>query len=583
VATLSTLVNNKLAELKETINLRQTVSLQAALQLVRTNQGEQTMDSIRQIVAAMKDEENNLLQERVKSQNNNDTYTLLSVSVLVLFNAVFFILIYYLVGRDLTRRRQVETEILGLNASLEQRVVERTNELATTNQSLEKEVILREAVLNRLRLLSKISTILASSFNYEEILQQVASHTILYPGDYCLIDIADDLETSAFRRVAIANADPQKEALARKLDQRHPPNWTDLTLLGQVIIGGSPVVDNNASPAETPETEQFRIFQHFNPKSAISMPFRVRDRLIGVLSVINNEMEYRYNQEDITLTQEIARRLTVALDNAYLYNQTQKDLDTQKELDYYKDLFMSVASHELRTPLTSIKGYAQIMQRNLLAQAKLTDQAPTGQEKLLRSLENILYQSERMNDLVDQLLNFTRIQNRQLELTYTPDLNLNQLLQRIIEQHRQNPRNHLLTLELPDQTLLGTFDAGRLEQVLDNLINNALKYSSADTTVTIGLELSNPVETNQPAELIIWVRDEGYGISEEAQAHIFDRFYRVRTRQTAGVEGLGLGLYVSNEIIRQHGGRMWLNSQPGKGSTFYLSLPLVPASETFKQ
>jgi signal transduction histidine kinase len=187
-----------------------------------------------------------------------------------------------------------------------------------------------------------------------------------------------------------------------------------------------------------------------------------------------------------------------------------------------------------------------------------------------------------MNDLVDQLLNFSRIQNKQLELKYSPDLNLNQLIQRVIEQHRQNPQSHNFAVQLPDQSLFGSFDAGRIEQVLDNLINNALKYSPAETTVTVGLEASRPTDTDLSIKALIWVRDEGFGISKEAQEHIFDRFYRVRTRQTAGVEGLGLGLYVSNEIVRQHGGHMWLESQPGEGSTFYLSLPLTPPLETSK-
>ncbi len=580
--TLSALLNTKLAELKETINLRQTVSLEAALQVVRTNVGKQTMDNIRQIVLAMRNEENNLLQDRVKNQNTNDIYTLLSVSILVLFNAAFFSLIYYLVGRDINRRRQVEAEIRGLNASLEQHVVERTSELAKANQSLKKEVVLREAVLNRLRLLSEISTILASSFNYEGILQEIANHTILYPGDYCLIDIADDLNTSSFRRVAIANADSAQEALARKLAQEYPPDWFGTFLMAQTIKDGKAVVanefDDTLPSAEALEAEQFRLFKHLNPKSAMSVPFRVRDRLIGVLSVVNNEKAYRYSSEDVNLAQEIAQRLTVALDNAQLYSQTQKDLNTQRELDYYKDLFMSVASHELRTPLTSIKGYAQILQRNLLGQAKLSPQIEPGQEKLLRSVERIIYQSNRMNELVDQLLNFSRIQSHQLELKYSPDLNLNELIERIVEQHRQNPRNHNIALQLPDQRLVGSFDAGRIEQVLDNLINNALKYSPAETTVTVGLEASRRIDTDPSIQALIWIRDEGHGISKEAQEHIFDPFYRVRTHQNAVVEGLGLGLYVSNEIVRQHGGRMWLESQPGEGSTFYLSLPLTPTS-----
>jgi two-component system, chemotaxis family, CheB/CheR fusion protein len=106
--------------------------------------------------------------------------------------------------------------------------------------------------------------------------------------------------------------------------------------------------------------------------------------------------------------------------------------------------------------------------------------------------------------------------------------------------------------------------------VLNNLLENAIKYSSPDKPVTIGI-----AHPSQPtSEVVVWVRDEGSGIGEEEQAHIFDRFYRVLASESPQIKGLGLGLYISHEIIIHHGGRMWLESKPGAGSTFYFSLPL---------
>ena len=259
-----------------------------------------------------------------------------------------------------------------------------------------------------------------------------------------------------------------------------------------------------------------------------------------------------------------------------LCHELQKALHSQKELDYLKDLFISIAGHELRTPLTTIKGYTQLVERAIV---KDTSAAPEGQnrrerqDKILRSTQNILHQINRMNELVNQLLDFSHIQNQQLEL-HSTEADLVNLLKQIVEQQSLTHDTHKFKFQIQEEQLWATFDPTRLEQVLDNLIGNALKYSPPDTTITVGVEYT--LTPNNSTEIVIWVQDEGYGIQEEAQAHIFERFYRIRTNETKRVNGLGLGLYVSHEIVKAHKGRMWLNSKPGKGSTFYVALPFTP-------
>jgi signal transduction histidine kinase len=114
---------------------------------------------------------------------------------------------------------------------------------------------------------------------------------------------------------------------------------------------------------------------------------------------------------------------------------------------------------------------------------------------------------------------------------------------------------------------------------LHNLINNACKYSSEGSPVFVEVRTAPAAGTGQPAEAIITVKDQGHGISPEDQPYIFDRFYRVRNQETARTGGLGLGLFISHEIIQQHQGRMWLESQPGQGSVFYIALPLTNPSQ----
>ena len=184
-------------------------------------------------------------------------------------------------------------------------------------------------------------------------------------------------------------------------------------------------------------------------------------------------------------------------------------------------------------------------------------------------LGRIIGQANRMNKLIGEMLDMTRIRAEMLELRKMENVNIVELVRRMVEQNTSDA-NHPLALQIDREAIVGNWDEDRLEQVLDNLINNAARYSPPGAPITIGVERrSEPIP-----EAIVWVRDEGYGISEEEQVHIFDRFYRGHVNEQHNVEGLGLGLYISHEIITRQGGRMWLESKPGAGSTFYFSLPL---------
>ena len=139
------------------------------------------------------------------------------------------------------------------------------------------------------------------------------------------------------------------------------------------------------------------------------------------------------------------------------------------------------------------------------------------------------------------------------------------MVRRVVDSYASTDR--AISVETPTESVVGNWDEARIEQGLHNLLSNALKYSPPDTDVQVGMEL-------QPHEVVIWVKDQGQGISEEEQAHIFDRFYRVTRNEKSGVDGLGLGLYIAHGIITRYGGRIWVESELGKGSTFFVSLPL---------
>ncbi|HKV56631.1 MAG TPA: CheR family methyltransferase [Ktedonobacteraceae bacterium] len=252
--------------------------------------------------------------------------------------------------------------------------------------------------------------------------------------------------------------------------------------------------------------------------------------------------------------------------------QTQVRQEVER-LNRLRDEFLSLASHELRTPLTSIQGNAELLHRKLQRQVRASPSeemrqsvtAPLSSEQDVQAVERIIRQSNRLNRLIEEMLDVTRLQGEVLELKNQEDVNLVELVRRVVDSYAAT--NRVISAETTGEALVGNWDETRIEQVLHNLISNALKYSPANTSVKVGLK-------RQPNEAVIWVKDQGQGMSEEQQTHIFDRFYRLSRDGRSSVEGLGLGLYIAHEIITRQGGRMWIESTPGEGSTFFVSLPL---------
>lgn len=258
-----------------------------------------------------------------------------------------------------------------------------------------------------------------------------------------------------------------------------------------------------------------------------------------------------------------------------------------EELSHLKDEFLAIASHDLRTPVTSIKGYVQLLQRNFVKQYNFVetknsaseagnslDQASIRRflETNLKIIGTVLNQTNRINELIARFLDYSRITQDQIKLQYTQNADLVKLVMAVVANLGMTSHDHRILLANNVDTLSRidvNFDEARLEQVFNNLIGNAIKYSPAGTNITVGIEPPMP----GAAEVVIWVKDEGYGISQDEQSHIFERFYRIQNDHNANKGGLGLGLYISAQIIKLHGGRLWLESQKDVGSTFFVVLP----------
>lgn len=286
---------------------------------------------------------------------------------------------------------------------------------------------------------------------------------------------------------------------------------------------------------------------HLPVVSYLAVPVRGKSgEVIGGL-FFGHEQPARFTREHEQLVLAVAAQAAVALDNAKLY-------ENIKELNEKKDEFIGLASHELKTPVTSLKGYLQIIARNL---------PPDDKSKVLanRALEQV----GKLTTLISDLLDVTKIQTGKLPFTYA-DFDVIKLLTELREILQQTGPSHQLLLNLPAGELIIHADSQRIEQVVINLVTNAVKYSpKADKVIIEALVINNKFRVS--------VQDFGIGIQPDQLERVFSRFYRVENL-ASHMSGLGIGLYICQEIVNRHQGRLWVESTYGEGSTFHFEIPI---------
>lgn len=234
---------------------------------------------------------------------------------------------------------------------------------------------------------------------------------------------------------------------------------------------------------------------------------------------------------------------------------TATDIDDLKQMALRKDDFLSVASHELRTPITSIKAYSQLLV-NTYQHSK--------DEFLKNALAKLEVQANKMTKLVNDFLKLSKIEADKLQLT-TEIFCINDLVKEIVADIQLVSVNHKIIVEESEPVSV-TADRERIAQVIANFLNNAVKYSPGAEEIVVNIKLAN----NQ---VTVSVTDKGVGIKPEEHDKIFERFYRAKSNDSIHFSGFGIGLYISAEIIQKHKGEIGVNSEEGKGSTFYFTLP----------
>lgn len=286
------------------------------------------------------------------------------------------------------------------------------------------------------------------------------------------------------------------------------------------------------------------VIEKLNLSSYMSVPVRTSSGAVTGGIILGHTKPGMFTDDHEKLIENISSLAAVALYNSKL-------IEDITALSAKKDEFIALASHELKTPLTSVKGYLQFL-RKLTADAA---GAPL--------VEKALLQVDKLHSLIADLLDISRIKAGKLSLNMA-EFALADLIDEVIANVAYTVTSHKIVFANKDSEITVLGDHHRLEQVLVNLLTNAIKYSPADTRIWVSLKTIKDTT-------FVYVKDEGMGLNEEQQKDVFTRFYRAEG--TNHIAGLGLGLYLSENIVKQHGGSIGVNSVPGKGAEFWFSIP----------
>src|SRR5579859_2414964 len=397
-----------------------------------------------------------------------------------------------------------------------------------------------EAAQRRLAFLAEASQVLALSLDFETTLQGVANLIVPALADWCCVDILEP--DGSIRRIAAAMGEPVLSEMSP--GARSP---TDVTSEHPVAV----VMRTGRSLLAPQEPEAFGEGDATR-ESWLIVPLVTRSGVTGAVTWRLSDMRPAYEMKDLRLAQDLARRCALAIDNARLYREARVAISIRDE-------FMSVAAHELKTPMTSLRGYAQLLGREF-EKGEVTNPV-----RARRAALTIQVQSDKLARLVSQLLDTSRIQSGKLAIE-RKQADLSALLREVVDSARSQLKEHELLVRLPEELWL-SIDPLRIEQVATNLLDNAIKYSPEGGRIDVVLAaVGDSVQFS--------LQDHGVGVTPEHRPHIFDRFYQAHAGgPLTSMAGMGLGLYISRQIVELHGGTIQAEFPDEGGTKFVVTLP----------
>ncbi len=414
------------------------------------------------------------------------------------------------------------------------------------------------------RFLMEASRVLASTLDGDQALTELTRLVVPTLADWCVVDIIDESNPDQLHRVAVAHADRAKAERVKQLSARNPISLDATSGPGHVARTGEAelvsVVASESLTAAARHDQESRTMDGIVPVSYVSVPIEARDRMLGVLTLVSAESRRRYGDEELALAQEIARRAAMAVDNARLY-------ETALIASRAKSDFLAVMSHELRTPLNAIIGYAELL---LMGVPTAIPQQTHGHVQRIRTA------SRHLLEIVEEILTFSRMEAGREAVVRAPADAVALVRDTIvlIEPMAREKGLDFIT-HVPNHAIAMETDAGKVRQILLNLLSNAVKFTEHGH---VALTL-----TERDGGVVVVVEDTGIGIAKDNVDRVFEPFWQVQQSATRQAGGTGLGLSVARRLARLLGGDLALESTPGEGTRFTVTLPLrAPATESVR-
>ncbi len=434
----------------------------------------------------------------------------------------------------------------------------------------------------RVVFLAEASAVLASALDYEKTLTRLASIAVPSMGDWCAVHVVDD--DGAVRELAVAHVDPTILRLAHELRQRYPETQAADQGVYRVVRTGKPelmgIVTDAALVASAQDGYHVQLLRKLGVHSVLVVPIRTRDHIQGAITLVSTEPG-RYSEDDIPLMEDVARRAATAIDNAHLYQEAKVAAEAMSQLNlgleqrvaertreiglanqqlstlnHELETFAYSVSHDLRAPLRHIDGFSK---------ALATNYAAVLDERGLHYLQRIRTGTQRMGELIDDLLQLSRV--TRTEVRYA-DVDLSALARHIASELQSESAERPVTWTIAD-TSLALGDERLLGIVLNNLLSNAWKF----TGHTEGAQIEFSSELVH-GEVVYVVRDNGAGFNMAYADKLFGVFKRLHSNDE--FEGSGVGLATAQRIVHRHGGRIWAHGVVGQGAS--VSFTLHPAS-----
>jgi PAS domain S-box-containing protein len=413
---------------------------------------------------------------------------------------------------------------------------------------ISEDITERRRMEQQRRLLAEASVALSASLDYEQTLLAVTELATRSVADWCAVDVLE--EHGHMRRLKVASADPANAALCAALEQL--PANRDLPHFARSVLETrrSFVVEHVtpqflASVAQGPEHQ--RALTATGVTSVIGVPLMILGEALGVLLFGSSNPDRAYGQDDLSWAEPLADRSAVAIQNARLYR-------ASVEATQRREQVLGVVAHDLRNPLSTI-----LMQTSALERA-----SPQLERRSRKPIEVIHRAATRMNQLIQDLLDVSVIEMGQLPIQRAR-LAGGELVVEAVEAQKMLASSSSVDLRVDVAKDVGEVwgEHDRLVQVFENLIGNAIKFTTPGGWITVGA-------ASNDQEVVFWVADSGSGIEPSDVPHVFDRFWQA-TRSDR--RGAGLGLPIAKGIVEAHGGHIWVESTLGQGSTFFFSIP----------